>query len=223
MSGRGRATAGAVGKAIEKARRFGTLWREEATTVVGGWRVKTTPYDDFDDSPAESGEAWGYVDALDEPQAGDEIAFAMMGDRPIVIGKVARAVATVARLSRTLRFTSGNGLAYYGTTPSYTLNANAGVGATALVEGSDRCGRVQVVTGSSAVASGILIRITFATAMANTDYAVRVSCADSDSAEKQPYCDYNTRTTTYFEISLFGTPNTSRSYQFFYEVAEYEP
>ena len=205
------AAAAAIGRRIRAAANSAGVWREQATTVVGGGRVKTTGYLP---GATEADEAWAFLDPLDEPQIGDEIALISMGGANFVLGKVLRAQATSMRIARDLILTGK--ATFRGSAPTPSAGVGAGTGASVAIVGSDTTGRVTVTTGTG-TATGVLLRVTFAAARSDSSYQVSVTDENTPSAGLTWF--QGGRTPAYFEINVATTaPAASTAFLFGYWI-----
>jgi hypothetical protein len=131
----------------------------------------------------------------------------------------------LATLEAGLRFNGNSGSIHYGTTPTLAYGAGAGTGGSlaSAIEGTDRKGKVTVTTGSSGVAAGILLRVSFNTALSSANYLVNLTPADSDSVDVGGFVNYITLTTTYWELSCRTLPANNTSHHWFYNIEQYDP
>jgi hypothetical protein len=103
-----------------------------------------------------------------------------------------------------------------GSTPSVSLNAACGTGASVVVTGTDAAGRVRITTGTSAT-SGCIVTITFATAYGSAPFPSWGANNDMMSAFPDFFLSSSSTTLT-------GTFNTAVSdaenYNFFYQAVQ---
>jgi hypothetical protein len=131
----------------------------------------------------------------------DEVAVIQVGKHPFVLGRIRRSALS---------------------TPTYTLNANAGTGATLVIGGTDQSGNISLVTGSGSVSSGTQFDFTFAQPMANAEYTVILQSSSNASADLQGRFNPTSRTTTKWSLNLRIAPTISSTYNWFYWIRPYE-
>lgn len=133
-------------------------------------------------------------------RVGDEIAVIQVGKHPFVLGVIKRAA--------------------FGT-PTYSISANAGTGATMSITGNDEFGLIQLVTGTSP-ASGSQFDFNFASAMPNTDYGVILQPASNAAGDLQGRMNVTSRTTSKWSLNFRTAPTASATYQWFYYMRPFE-
>jgi len=132
---------------------------------------------------------------------GDEVAVIQVGKHPFVLGRIRRAALG---------------------TPTYTINANAGTGATLSIAGTDQSGQITLSTGSASVGAGVQFIFTFAQAMVDTNYSIMLAPSSNASADLQGRFNPTTRTTAGWSMNLRIAPTISSTYAWFYWIRPYE-
>jgi hypothetical protein len=136
------------------------------------------------------------------------------GGEPVILGAI--------DIAQPAAYTLDGHLIRGGGPPSAVLTAAAGSGATISVNGCDDGFRLTLITGSSGLASGKLITVTFANARAGTEYAIAFSAGDSDAraATGKVGPEYATRSTTSFEIWTDAALPASKSHIWMVQIGE---
>lgn len=118
-----------------------------------------------------------------------------------------------------------NGLIHFrGAVPTRTNGAAAQIGTggdVTFADATDAAGRLVIVTGTGALASGVLATITFAVPRQNADYGVAIWAADSDAAGtagRGIHSDFGGRTTTTWTLNAASALAASTSYHVEYWV-----
>lgn len=124
-----------------------------------------------------------------------------------------------------LTFESNKGIISRGTSPTIAAGAALGTGGSlgVAIEGTDRYGKIALTSGAVGLGTGVLARISFNTALADSNYAVYLQPADPDADNIPSYVDYTTLTATYWEISGTAIPVLNTSHHWFFSVVPYQP
>ncbi|TAK89163.1 hypothetical protein EPO04_03630 [Patescibacteria group bacterium] len=124
---------------------------------------------------------------------------------------------TVQALTVTANLTVNGHLITGGSTPSAAVNANAGVGASCTVSGTDTAGTITVTTGSSGVVAGTQCAITFATNFGSAPRVV-LGASSAGAGPLDPYVASSATNT--FSIGVGTAGATGTAYKFDYVAAQ---
>lgn len=104
-----------------------------------------------------------------------------------------------------------------GSTPSTAVNANAGVGATCTVSGTDTAGTITVTTGSSGVVAGTQCTVSFSSSFGAAPRVV-VGPSNSAAGPLDPYI--GSTATNNFTVGVGTAGSTTTVYKFDYVAAQ---
>ncbi len=104
-------------------------------------------------------------------------------------------------------------------TPSIGAGVGAGVGAVGSISGSDTAGIITLTTGTTPLASTIVLIVTFGTAWATVPQLVRLDPANLNASTRTVYSDSSTLSRTAFTVNI-GTVAliANTAYKWYYEA-----
>lgn len=136
---------------------------------------------------------------------------------PLLTADTTNMQITVQALAVTGNLTVNGHIITGGGTPSTAVNANAGVGASCVVSGTDTAGSITITTGSSGVVAGTQCTVTFSSAFGAAPRVV-VGPSNAATAPLDPYI--GSTATGNFTVGVGTAGSTSTAYKFDYVAAQ---
>ena len=131
------------------------------------------------------------------------------------------AITAPGSLATTTDLTTGKHILSSSSTPSFSVNANAGDTATRSIAGTDVAGIIQIIPGGAGITTGVQATLTFANAYPGSSYAVVLWPASAAARSFGTDFGPTSRGSTSFDLTA-GTALTSGStYQWFYLIVYY--
>lgn len=136
---------------------------------------------------------------------------------PLLTADTTNMTISVQALAVTGNLTVNGHLITGGSTPSTAVNANAGVGATCTVSGTDTAGTITVTTGSSGVVAGTQCTVSFSSSFGAAPRVV-VGPSNSAAGPLDPYI--GSTATNNFTVGVGTAGSTTTAYKFDYVAAQ---